>query len=123
VARNLPIMRLTMNDGDEPETLSLDLDSMPMVDAEECEALTGWTRQQWLEALFQDRARAVKFFVYLSRKRAGDPVPFDGIDFDMGRMEWEADDPETGSAPADLGVPEGDGPFGPEAEQQPTPGE
>lgn len=123
--RSLPRMQVTLHTSDddtEPEVLVLDLDSMPMREAEECESLTGWTRQEWLEALFKDRARAVKFFIYLARQRNGDPCAWDGIDFDLGKTEWEALDgePDDAAKPADLGVAEGVGPTGPEAEQQPT---
>jgi len=124
VARNMPIMEVTMDpDTDPPVVVVLDLDTMKMDEAEECEKLTGWTRQQWLEALFEDRVRAVKFFIYLARKRAGDPVEWDDIDFDLGRTEWKAlDDPDApADAPAALGVGDDEAgvPTGPEAEQEP----
>lgn len=124
MARNMPIMQVTLDpDAETPDVVEVDLDTMLMDEAEECEKLTGWTRQQWLEALFEDRVRAVKFFIYLGRKRAGQAVDWDTINVDMARTEWKAlDDPDApADAPAALGVGDDETgvPTGPEAEQAP----
>lgn len=122
MARNMPIMQVTLAPDEDAEVVTLDLDTMMMDEAEECEKLTGWTRQQWLESLFEDRVRAVKFFIYLARKRAGvKDVDWEAINVDMGHTEWKAlDDPDApADAPAALGVSDDEAgvPTGPEADQ------
>lgn len=96
----------------------LDVNSMRLAEAVECERLTGWTRTQWWTALQEDRVLAVKWFYYLARKRAGDPIAWDAIDFDLADVSFDpADDPDAAVAPPpDLGVADGDEvPTGPAA--------
>lgn len=87
----------------------LDLDTMLNSEAEQCEALTGWTHEQWRDALIENRARAVKFAVWLARSRSEDPVAWGDFDFDLADLDWElVDEPDVEQAPADLGVGEDD---------------
>lgn len=87
---------------------ALDLQTMKVSEAEQCEALTGWEAEQWRDALFENRARAVKFAVWLARTRAGETVAWKDLDFDLADLNWDAVD-ENGDvveAPAELGVTE-----------------
>lgn len=87
----------------------LDLNTMLVSEAEQCETLTGWSATQWRDALLEDRARAVKFALWLARQRAADPVAWADLDFDMSTLDWDlVDEPEPEEAPADLGVGEDD---------------
>lgn len=87
----------------------LDLNTMLISEAEQCEQLTGWSAGQWRDALLEDRARALKFALWLARQRAGDPVEWASLDFDITALDWEVgDEPDEEQAPADLGVGEDD---------------
>lgn len=94
------------------ESLDLDLGSMRIVEAEECEQLTGWTHPEWKAALREDRARAVAFAWYLACKRAGQDVTFAAVreGFDMGKVEYSVRpvDDDSEQAPPDLGVGDDD---------------
>lgn len=85
----------------------LDLDTMSIDEAEQCEKLTGWTALQWRDALTEYRARAVKFAVWLARRRAGDAQEWAEVDFDLYEVTIDRDLEDDGEpAPADLGVGE-----------------
>lgn len=89
----------------------LDLNTMLVSEAERCEELTGWEATEWRDALFDNRARAVKFAVFLARARSGEPVSWADLDFDLAALDWTVDgDGGTRPAepPAPLGVSEDD---------------
>ena len=98
----------------------LDLGTMKISEAEQCESLTGWSVEQWRDALIEDRARAVKFAVWLARTRAGDDVGWKDLDFDLATLDWILlDDDGNELPPPDLGVSEEDAadvPTGPPVE-------
>lgn len=74
------------------ETRNLDLESMPIRDAAECERLTGWSWTEWREALKSDRAQAVAFAWWLAGRRAGlDQGKFSEVDLDLAKMRWSAE--------------------------------
>ena len=115
--------RFNITLGDQGPWL-LDLDTMLISEAEQCETLTGWSASQWRDALVEDRARALKFALWLARTRAGDPVAWSDIDFDMADFDFElVEDEPAVEPPADLGIGEderGVVPTGPPAETQDT---
>ena len=101
----------------------LDLGTMKISEVEQCEALTGWDVEKWRDALIDNRARAVKFAVWLAQTRGGDSPAWKDLDFDMAALDWAPlDDDGNVIPPADLGVTEDDAesvPTGPQEEQQP----
>ena len=102
----------------------LDLDTMLVTEAEELEAVTGWTAPEWQESLFATRALAVAFGWYLACKRAGDDVDYETIrlTLDLGALNSSlVEEPDPVEPPAALGVTDESGPTssGPE----PTPPE
>ncbi len=98
----------------------LDLGTMKISEAEQCESLTGWDVEKWRDALVDNRARAVKFAVWLARTRAGEAVPWKDLDFDLAALDWAMyDDDGNVLPPPDLGVTEDDAeavPTGPPAD-------
>lgn len=83
-------MQINMTVGEETRTL--DLASMPIKDAMECERLTSWSWIEWRENLSQDRASAVAFAWWLAGKRAGlDVGRFSELDLDLAKMRWSAE--------------------------------
>ena len=90
----------------------VEMSSLLVAEAEECEALTGWTGAEWQEALFSDRAIAVAFAWYLACKRAGEPQEFTTIreTFDLGKLSASfAEDAQPAvEPPAELGVTDDD---------------
>ena len=116
----MPVLNIQIEDRDWP----LDLGSMLLSEAEECETLTGWTTPQWVDALLDSRARAIKFAYYLARRRAGEPLDYASIDLNLNDITWgdggDDDDGEV-EAPPELGVTgDGEGPTGPEEAAPPT---
>ena len=115
--------KLTIDDQD----WVLDLGTMKISEAEQCEALTGWDVGKWRDSLVEDRARAVKFAVWLARTRAGEDVVWKDLDFDLATLEWTLlDDDGNELPPPDLGVTEEDAdavPTGQPAAEEPTGGE
>lgn len=105
----------------EGTSYDLFLDRFKLSEAEDCEAKTGWTVAEWLDALVQSRARAIKFALFLSMKRVGESPVWTDLDMDMSDVTWvEPDEEPATEAPAPLGATEDDpGPIGP-GEQQPT---
>lgn len=99
----------------------LDLGTMKISEAEQCESLTGWDIEKWRDSLIENRARAVKFAVYLARTRAGDQVSWKDLDFDLAALDWiMLDDDGNELPPPDLGVTEEDAdavPTGPPADE------
>jgi hypothetical protein len=76
-----------MTFGDESRTL--DLASMPIREAAECERLTGWTWTEWRTHLAEDRANAVAFAWWLAGRRAGlDVGKFTDVDLDLAKLRW-----------------------------------
>lgn len=76
----------------DDETRTLDLASMPIKDAMECERLTSWSWIEWRENLAADRASAVAFAWWLAGKRAGlDVGRFSELDLDLAKMRWSAE--------------------------------
>lgn len=76
----------------DDETRTLDLNSMPIKDAMECERLTSWSWIEWRENLAADRASAVAFAWWLAGKRAGlDVGRFSELDLDLAKMRWSAE--------------------------------
>lgn len=96
----------TVSIGKDQGPWPLDLDTMSIDEAEQCERLTGWTALAWRDALTEYRARAVKFAVWLARRRDGDEVEWSALDFDLYEVVIDRqEDPDDGEpAPADLGV-------------------
>lgn len=83
-------MIITMTIG--AESRSLDLATMPIKDAQECERLTGWTWTEWRNSLAEDRANAVAYAWYLAGRRAGLEVGrFGDIDIDLAKLRWTAE--------------------------------
>ncbi len=94
----------------------LSLDKIKLSEAEECEKRTGWTVSEWIDALVDTRARAIKFALYLAMTRSGDgAVDWDTLDMDLSDVKWDDGGDDTADTPSQLGVPEGEGPTGPEA--------
>jgi hypothetical protein len=88
-------MKIIMTAGDESR--ALDLSTMPIKDAAECERLTGWSWAEWRENLGHDRANAVAFAWWIAGRRAGvDVGKFSEIDLDLAQLTWsvELDDAE-----------------------------
>ena len=88
------ILRVTDPDG---TVVDLDFASLKFSEAEACERLTGWTHPEWRSALFEDRAVAVKFALWLAYMRAGR---------DVGT--WDAFDPDFAAVTVELVIPAGD---------------
>lgn len=115
--------KLTLDD----DSWVLDLGTMKISEAEQCEALTGWDVEKWRDSLVENRARAVKFAVWLARTRAGEDVVWKDLDFDLAALDWALLD-ENGKElpPPDLGVTEEDAdavPTGQPEAEEPTGGE
>jgi hypothetical protein len=93
----------------DPDSWVLDLGTMKISEAEQCESLTGWDVETWRDSLVDNRARAVKFAVYLARTRAGDAVSWKDLDFDLAALDWTLLDEDGNEVPPpDLGVTEED---------------
>ena len=91
------------------ESWMLDLGTMKISEAEQCESLTGWDVETWRDSLVDNRARAVKFAVYLARTRAGETVSWKELDFDLAALDWTLLDEDGNEVPPpDLGVTEED---------------
>jgi hypothetical protein len=89
------------------ETRSLDISTMPIRDASDCERLTGMTWVEWREALTQDRALAVQFAWWLAGKRDNLTQPkFSDIDLDLATLRWDVELSEAEQAAVDAATPE-----------------
>lgn len=93
------------------EDIPLDTDHMMLREVDQLEKLTGWTVNEWAQALLDNRSNAVRFAYWLGRRRQGQPIDgrFSDIDLDMGEISWRADTGDDGEAePSDPPtVPEG----------------
>jgi hypothetical protein len=91
-------MNIVMTAGEETRTL--DLNTMPIRDAMDCERLTSMSWVEWREALAQDRASAVAFAWWIAGKRQGVEVgKFSEVDLDLAQLRWsvELTDEEKGT--------------------------
>lgn len=106
-------------------SIDVDLESMLVSEAEDCERLTGWTVPEWAQSFMKGRARAVKFAYWLGLARSGSPADFASLDFDMVAMTYEVvnEDDADAQAPAALGVTDTDEPGPTSPEQEATPAE
>ena len=83
-------MLIVMNAGEESR--SLDLATMPIKDAAECERLTGWSWVEWREALASDKSAAVGFAWWLAGRRAGvEQGKFSDLDLDLAKLRWSVE--------------------------------
>jgi len=115
-------MKITMTL--EGQERLLDLDTLLVTEAEELEAVTGWSAPEWQEALFNTRALAVAFGWYLACQRAGDDVDYETIrlTLDLGKLNSAlAEEPEPVAPPAELGITDESGPTS--STPEPTPPE
>lgn len=71
-------------------TRDLDVMSMLMSEAEQCESLTGWTEDEWRGALTENRVQAVRFAWWLAGRRAGADERYSSVDLDLRRLGVEA---------------------------------
>lgn len=100
-------MLVIMNAGDAERRL--DLGTMPIKDAAECERLTGLTWTEWRTALAEDRAAAVAFAWYLAGKREGvETGRFSDIDLDLAKLRWSVELSEEEKAIAEADEADGD---------------
>lgn len=79
------------------ETYELDLASFRLSDSDELMRFTGWSRQEWLNALFEDHPDAIRYTWWLVHKRADQPlqIAFKDIDFDLADLEVDLHDPDA----------------------------
>lgn len=105
-------LRLTVGD----ESRDLDLDTFLLSEADELKRLTGWTRNEWIETLFDDHPDAIRFAWLVANRRNGTPLPgaFKDIDFDLATFAVEVVGVED-EAPVE-GAEGSDLPTGPLAE-------
>jgi hypothetical protein len=88
----------------EDQERKLDLATMPIKDAAECERLTGLTWTEWREQLAQDRASAIAFAWFLAGRREGHPaVKFSDIDIDLAKLRWDVELSDEEQALIDAG--------------------
>lgn len=93
-------MIIVMTEGEQERRL--DLSTMPIKDAAECERLTGMPWTEWRAALAEDRSSAVAFAWYLAGKRAGVEVGrFTDIDLDLAKLRWSVELSEEEQAAVD----------------------
>lgn len=119
----MAVFKLTLGD----DSWLLDLGTMKVSEAEQCEALTGWDIEKWRDSLVENRARAVKYAVFLARTRAGETVSWKELDFDLAALDWALlDDDGNVIPPAELGITEDDQeafPTSPAEDQETPPAE
>lgn len=61
----------------------LDLDTLMTSEAVELRKLTGFGAFEWLDALSEDDAIALRYAFYLARKRAGEEIKFADVDVNI----------------------------------------
>jgi hypothetical protein len=116
-------MNIVMTAGEETRTL--DLNTMPIRDAMDCERLTSMSWVEWREALGQDRASAVAFAWWIAGKRAQLEVgKFSEVDLDLAQLRWSVELTDEEKATEDE-TPDEDGddatrPTGPDEAETPT---
>ena len=114
-------MKIIMTAGQESR--ALDLATMPIKDAADCERLTSWTWTEWRSALARDSASAVAFAWWLAGRRAGVEVGrFSDVDLDLAKLNWSvelSDEEQAAMESAGDESAEGDAerPTGPEVEE------
>jgi hypothetical protein len=98
------------------EVREIEWNSFRLSEADELRRFTGWSRNEWIDALFNDHPDAIRFAWWLGNKRNGTPI--DGkladIDFDLADFEVDAIE-EPDEVPVD-GAEGSDLPTGPPAE-------
>lgn len=107
----MALLRFTHGD----EVRDLDVMTFLMSEAESCESLTGWTEDEWRDALTKNKVGAVRFAWWLAGKRAGVEERYSSVDLDLRRLRVEAvlsDDERAEAADAEEGV-DADLPTGP----------
>jgi len=115
-------MKIIMSAGDESRTL--DLGSMPIKDAMECERLTSWSWIEWREALANDKAQAVAFAWWLAGKREGLSVGrFSDLDLDLAKLRWSAELSDDEKELVEAGQPAADEDEGDDADRPTGPAE
>lgn len=76
-----------------------DYEKMGTLEAIELKKMTGWTVKQWVPELEEADAEAMRAFVWLARKKAGDLPDCKYSEFDFPLLEvmasFEADGPPT----------------------------
>lgn len=82
----MAILRFTHDD----EVRDLDVTTFLMSEAESCESLTGWTEDEWRDALTHNKVGAVRFAWWLAGKRAGVEERYSSVDLDLRRLRVEA---------------------------------
>ena len=105
-------LRFTL-DGEQRE---LAWSSFRLSEADDLRRLTGWSRNEWIEALFDDHPDAIRFAWMIANARNGTPlsVPFRDIDFDLGEFDIQVIE-EPDPVPVE-GAEGSDLPTGPPAE-------
>ena len=81
----MPVIRFTYGD----EVRDLDIMSMLMSEAEQCESLTGWSVNEWHSELARNRVAAVRFAWWLAGRRAGVTERYSDVDLDLRRLGLE----------------------------------
>lgn len=82
----MPILRFTYDGSDVRD---LDVMSMLMSEAEQCESLTGWTEDEWRAEMARNKAAAVRFAWWLAGRRAGVAERYSEVDLDLRRLSVE----------------------------------
>lgn len=74
-------------DGNEKRVL--DVEVLLMSEAETCEKLTGWTEDEWRQAMVDNRVQALKFAWWLAGKRAGVEEQYSTVDLDLRKLNTD----------------------------------
>ena len=113
---------LTLRFTHESEVRDLDIATMRMSEAEQCESLTGWTEDEWRNELSRNRVQAVRFARWLAGRRAGVAERFSEVDLDLRALSVELlrspDEEPVGGDDTEEGVA-ADLPTGPAGSQEP----
>ena len=93
------------------ETHELDLGSLFISEARECQRLTGMKAHEWEAEFFSGDATAIAYAWWLACKRAGAPpaASFAELDFDLGKADIHVVVPKSEAVdePADPDLPTG----------------
>jgi len=91
------------------DTRELDLDSLLISEAKECQRLTGMKFHEWEQEFIAGDATAIAYAWWLACKRAGEPVagPFADLDFDLGQTVMRRVEPDAQPEEADADLPTG----------------
>ena len=100
-------LKLTIAD----EVRDLDLAKFRLSEADDLMRLTGWSRPEWITALFDDHPDAIRFAWMIANRRNGTPLEggFKDIDFDLAdfTVDVVADDEPEAVEGAESEVPTG----------------